>query len=91
MDGTKAIFENDNYKAISELVNEKIHVLKENQDFNEKYVKFFDLMERLTNNLKDENKDLFNEFVDLYYKTEEYYMALAFSLGVKYGNELEKI
>lgn len=91
MESTRAIFENDNYKSISELVNGKIHVLRENQDFNEKYVRFFDLMDKLSENLNGENIDLFNEFIELYYKTEEYYLALAFSLGVKYGEELNKI
>ena len=57
------IFESGNYKFISELVEEKISILKNNIDF----------------------------IIELFYKTEEYYFALSYSLGVKYGEDLKKI
>lgn len=36
-------------------------------------------------------KEKFNEIISLFYNTEEYYFALAYSLGVKYAKDLKKI
>ncbi len=85
------IFNNENYKHISNLVEEKIPILKENQDFNKKYTRLSDAMEELEITLSEKQKEQFNEIVQLFYKTEEYYFALSYSLGVKYGEDLKKI
>lgn len=85
------IFNNENYKHISNLVEEKIPLLKENQEFNKKYTRLSDAMEELEITLSEKQKEQFNEIVQLFYKTEEYYFALSYSLGVKYGEDLEKI
>lgn len=85
------IFKDNNYRIISELVNKKTQKLRENKDFESKYLNFFEIMDILSENLKKKDKELFDKFVELYYQTEEYYLALAFSLGVKYGNELNKL
>jgi hypothetical protein len=87
----KAIFEDVNYTLINNLVEEKIPILRKNQDFNAKYTKFFEILEKLENDLTGSQKALLDELIELNYKTEEYYMALAYSLGVKYRNDLEKI
>ena len=85
------IFNNENYKVISNLVEQKISVLKENKDFNKKYKGLTDLMEEFEKTLSIEQKEQFNEIVQLFYKTEEYYFVLSYSLGVKYGEDLKKI
>lgn len=85
------IFNNENYKHISSLVEKKIQILKENQDFNKKYTRLTDAMEELEITLSEKQKEQFNEIVQLFYKTEEYYFALSYSLGVKYGEDLKKI
>ena len=85
------IFNNENYKHISNLVEEKIPLLKENQEFNKKYTRLSDAMEELEITLSEKQKEQFNEIVQLFYKTEEYYFALSYSLGVKYGEDLKKI
>ena len=66
------IFNNENYKVISNLVEQKISVLKENKDFNKKYKRLTDLMEEFEKTLSIEQKEQFNEIVQLFYKTEEY-------------------
>ena len=38
-----------------------------------------------------DEKYKFNEIIKLIYETEEYYFALAYSLGVKYGNEIKNL
>ena len=49
------------------------------------------LIEELDNSLEGEQKEKFNEIIKLFYKTEEYYFAFSYSLGIKYGEDLKKI
>lgn len=85
------IFENENYKLISNLVEEKIPILKQNKEFNQKYQNLMKKIEELSFNLEGEEKEKFDEIIKLFYETEEYYFALSYSLGVKYGEDLAKI
>ena len=41
--------------------------------------------------LSKQQKEQFDEIVQLFYKTEEYYFAFSYSLGVKYGEDLKRI
>ena len=85
------IFNGEDYKIISNLVEKNLPKLKENKDFNDAYVRLADAMDELEKDLSDEQKEKFNEIVNLFYKTEEYYFALSYSLGVKYGEDLKKL
>ena len=85
------IFENDKYDIIAEFIEEKIPVLKENKDFCEKYNKIYSIMDILKKSLKKEERLLLDDLIDLNYEVEKYYFVLAYSLGVKYGEELNKI
>ena len=78
------IFNDDSKKFINKLVEEKIPLLRQNQDFNSKYTRLSDAIEELDKTLSIKQKDLFNEIVNLFYNTEEYYFTLSYSLGVKY-------
>ena len=82
------IFNSDDYKFISNLIEKKLPLLKENEDFNRKYVRLSDAMDELEVTLSATQKEQLNEIVQLFYETEEYYFALAYSLGLKYGNDL---
>ena len=85
------IFNNDNYKFISDYVEQKLTILKENQNFKAEYLRLTDAMEELEQTLSKQQKEQFNEIVQLFYKTEEYYFAFSYSLGVKYGEDLKRI
>ena len=85
------IFNNDNYNFISDYVEQKLPILKENQNFKEEYLRLTDAMEELEQTLSKQQKEQFNEIVQLFYKTEEYYFAFSYSLGVKYGEDLKRI
>ncbi len=91
MEKQESIFENENYRYISNFVEENIGVLKNNQDYQEKYKRLTDAMEGLDSTLTDRQKEQFHEIVQLFYQTEEYYFALSYSLGVKYGEDLKQI
>lgn len=84
-------FENGDYKLITNLINEKLETLKKYKDFDEQYTKLYDEIDELEVLLNDNQKDKLHEITKLFYNTEEYYFALAYSLGVKYGKDLEKL
>lgn len=84
-------FENGDYKFVTNLINEKMDILKKYKNFNEQYTKLYDTIDELEVILNDSQKEKFNEIMQLFYNTEEYYFALAYSLGVKYGKDLEKL
>ena len=84
-------FNDGSYKFVTNMINEKIDVLKENRECNEKYTRMYDLIDEFDLILEDNQKKKFNEIMELTYNTEEYYFALAYSLGVKYGKDLEKL
>ena len=85
------IFKDNNYKYISNFVESKIPILRQNEDFNKKYIELSDLIDKLNTNLSGEQKENFNALIKLFYETEEYYFAFSYSLGVKYGKELEEL
>ena len=91
MNNEEEIFNNDSYKFISNLVEEKISILRNNKNFNEKYTRLTNEIENLEKHLNQEQREQFNEIIKLFYETEEYYFALSYSLGIKYGKDLEKI
>lgn len=91
MDNKINFLENGDYKFVMNLFNEKMPILKSCKAFNEQYTKFFDIMECIEETLSEEQRQKFNEFVTLIYSIEEYYFAFIYSLGVKYGQDLDKI
>lgn len=83
------IFNNDNYKYISDFVESKISLLRQNENFNKKYKEQADLIDTINASLSEEQKEKFNALIKSFYETEEYYFALSYSLGVKYGESLK--
>ena len=63
----------------------------ENKNFKKEYLRLTDSMEELEQTLSEQQKKQFDEIVQLFYTTEEFYFAFSFSLGLKYGEELKKI
>ena len=84
-------FENGDYRLITNLINDKMEKLKKYKGFNEKYTKLYDMIDEIDVLLNDEQKQKFHEIMQLFYEKEEYYFALSYSLGVKYGNDLKNL
>ena len=80
-----------NYKYISNLVEEKIPILRQNKEFNQKYENLMLKIDQLSSMLEGEPKEILEEIIKLFYETEAYYFTLSYSLGVKYGEDLKKI
>lgn len=91
MDDKMDFFENGDYRLIINLINDRMEKLKKYKGFNEKYTKLYDMIDEMDVLLNDEQKQKFNEIMQLFYETEEYYFALSYSLGVKYGNEIKNL
>ncbi len=85
------IFNNDNYKYISNFVESKIPILRQNENFNKKYLEQSNLIDMLNKTLEGEQKEKFNTLIQSFYETEEYYFALSYSLGIKYGEDLKSL
>jgi len=85
------IFNNEDYKLISEVVEKKLTLLRKNVGFNKKYLNLIDAMDELETSLSKDQREKFYEIVNLFYETEAYYFAFSYSLGVKYGEDLEKL
>lgn len=85
------LFENEDYLAISNFVETKLPNLRKNKNFEELYTKLYNKMESFEKDLSQEKREQFNEIVELFYKTEEYYLPFAYSLGIKYGKDIEKM
>lgn len=83
------IFNNGNYKYISNFIESKMHILRKNDEFNEKYLEQSNLIEIFNKTLVGEQKEKFNILIKSFYETEEYYFVLSYSLGVKYGEDLK--
>ncbi len=91
MDDKMDFFENGDYRLITNLINDRMEKLKKYKGFNEKYTKLYDMIDEMDVLLNDEQKQKFHEIMQLFYETEEYYFALSYSLGVKYGDDLKNL
>ena len=91
MNEKNEIFNNDDYKFISNFIEKKLPILRQNKNFNTKYLNLTDTIENLEKTLSVTQKEQLDEIIKLFYETEEYYFAFSYSLGVKYGKELEQL
>ena len=85
------VFHDNNYKYISTYIESKIPILRQNGEFNKKYLEQSNLIDSLNETLSGEQKEKFNKLIETFYETEEYYFALSYSLGVRYGKDLKEL
>ena len=85
------IFENERFESITDFIEQKIPLLKENKDFTNKYNKLYEIIDKLRVNMNEVENELLDQLIDLNYEVDKYYFILAYSLGAKYGEELGKI
>lgn len=85
------IFDEDTVESISNIVESKMNLLKGIKEFDDKEKKLAMYIEELDNELPESLKEKFDEVMRIIYRLEEYYFTLAYSLGTKYGNSLNKI
>ena len=76
------------YSGLDDIIKEGNENISD-EDFNKKYMEQSDLIDKLNTNLSGEQIENFNTLIKLFYETEEYYFALSYSLGTKYGENLK--
>lgn len=91
MEKFEGLFDKEMVENISNLVEEKMRILKDVRDFKEKDRMLSMAMEELEKMLPEEQQDKFDEVIRLNYQVEEYYFTLAYFLGMKYGEKISKI
>ena len=91
MENFDELFDKDFVENISNLVEDKMKLLKDVKDFREKDKELSNQMEELDGMLPEELRDKFDDVVRLTYQLEDYYFTLAYLLGSKYGEKKSKI
>lgn len=91
MNNKGELFDKETINYITELVENKSYLLINQKDFKEKDKMLSLCMENFENDLSEEKKEKFNSIIKLMYQIEEYYLTLAYSLGTKYGKNIEKM
>lgn len=91
MGSNEELFDQDAISSINDFVENKSNLLNEIKDFKEKDKTLSLYMDELEKQLDKESKDKFDQIIKLMYQVEEYYIALAYSLGTKYGENIENL
>lgn len=81
----------DTIEQISDIVEEKMHLLNQIEDFHKKDQSLAILMEKLENSLSNDLKEQFDDIMRLNYQVESYYFALTYFLGKQSGSQEIKI
>lgn len=85
------LFDKTEVGSISDFVESKSPILNEIDDFKEKDKMLSLNMELFEKELSADEKEKFDNIIKLMYQVEEYYISLAYSLGVKYGKNIDKM
>lgn len=85
------IFNSENLTFINDMIEHRIPILKQCGDFKIKYERQFEMIDNLEKECTETQKEMLSEIIQLFYETERYYFFLAYSLGVKYGEELQEL
>ena len=91
MKDIEELFDREMVEGISNLVEEKMKLLKEIEDFREKDKMLTICLEEMDSLLSKELKEKFDNVMKLTYQVEEYYFTLAYLLGSKYREKLKGI
>ena len=91
MKDIEELFDREMVEGISNLVEEKMKLLKQVEDFREKDNMLTACLDEMDSLLSKELKEKFDNVMKLTYQVEEYYFALAYLLGSKYRDKLKGI
>ncbi len=91
MNDVEDLFDKETVKHISNLVEDKIELLKDVKDFKEKEKMLSIYMDEIDEELPENLKEKFDDIIRLMYQLEQYYFTLAYMLGSKYEDKKNKI
>ena len=90
MDNLKNLFDEDTVENISNLVEDKMHLLNSIPAFREKDHTLAVETEKFEDSLSKDQNDNFNSIMKLHYQIDSYYFALAYFLGKKHSEHFFK-
>ena len=85
------IFDSDTVNRISNLVEDKMFVLNQIEDFQKNDENFAIALEKLENSLSEETRSLLHEVMKLNYHVESYYFTLAYFIGLQHAEQSNNI
>ena len=91
MDNVEKIFDKDTVEDISRFVEDKMNILQDVKDFKQKDESLSIASEEFESLLSDELKSKFKSIMKLAYQLDEYYFTLAYFLGAKFADKINKI
>ena len=91
MDNAKETFDRKTVEDISKLVEDKMNILQEVEDFKQKDETLSNISEEFEGLLPDELKSKFKSIMKLAYQLDEYYFTLAYFLGAKFTNKINEL
>ena len=91
MQNFEGLFSKESMAHINDIIEGKMYILKNIQDFNEKDRKLCIKQEKLENSLSEELEQDFEDFIRLTYQLEDYYFTLAYLIGMQHGKQIEKL
>lgn len=90
MGDLKNLFDDDTVENISNLVEDKMHLLNSIPAFREKDHTLAVETEKFEDSLSKDQNDNFNSIMKLHYQIDSYYFALAYFLGKKHSEHFFK-
>ena len=91
MNNIEELFNKEWKENICNFVEEKMYLLNEIKEFKEKDKLLSDSMEEMTDLLTENLTEKFYNIIRLSYEVDEYYLLLAYYLGVKYGKKIDEL
>ena len=81
------IFDKDTVQSISSIVENKMYILNNIEDFHNKDLEYATELENLQNSLSIDLNNKLNNLIRISYQIEDYYFTLAYFLGKKHGEQ----
>lgn len=85
------LFDKETVENISNLIENKMHILNNVPEFKEKDQSLADATEKLEDALSEDLSDQFDDVMRLHYQVEEYYYTLAYFLGKQHAEQITKL
>ena len=91
MNKLENLFDKETVKNISQIVEDKMCVLNNVEDFQEKDKNLCMDIEAFEKLLSEESKERFDNIMKLSYQIQDYYFTLAYFLGRQHGEQITKL
>ena len=85
------LFDKDTVENTSNLVESKMYLLNDLEDFRNKDKAFASALEKLESSLSKDSRNILDEMMRLNYQVQDYYFTLAYFLGKQHNEQTKKL